>query len=361
MRAKVIGFFVLVFVCSSSAPILAEQRSDQPAPPKAHAESSPEKVNAAKMKLNSRREKDRIARPGGEANACVRRYLTENATPGYDANQLGMEACAVCAREIRDAADADIADARAKIADERFREAFLEARSNLAANCDLSEFATIAIKQKEAAVSERLPIAISCVEKHAMTFALATSESPENIAMAAFNKCRNVFRAAAEAGVNRRPGAAFWVSGRPVPEDPTMTRRTFALIGAASVATSGGDTSRAMEMPKAESTPSRSFVKERYVASSNGAGALKRSSCMRATSRYERTLATLRPASTEPTTSGEGCSPFNVTCWSASFPPRVEPSGAVSSTAHPPTRDAANAARTVSAMTFACVAYWVRG
>lgn len=202
MRAKVIGFFVLVFVCSSSAPILAEQRSDQPAPPKAHAESSPEKVNAAKMKLNSRREKDRIARPGGEANACVRRYLTENATPGYDANQLGMEACAVCAREIRDAADADIADARAKIADERFREAFLEARSNLAANCDLSEFATIAIKQKEAAVSERLPIAISCVEKHAMTFALATSESPENIAMAAFNKCRNVFRAAAEAGVS---------------------------------------------------------------------------------------------------------------------------------------------------------------
>jgi hypothetical protein len=52
------------------------------------------------------------------------------------------------------------------------------------------------------AMKSKLVPTLGCSEKYSLMFALATSETPENIANTAFNKCSQLFEDAAEASID---------------------------------------------------------------------------------------------------------------------------------------------------------------
>lgn len=215
MRAKATSLFVFIFLFSPALLVGAAEEA-----PRYQHEDAPEIVRTPLPKpgdpsysstanyLRQNYHETRVA-----AESCLRRHLSRRASPTSDAKKLGMEACTACTREMN-------AESKASYEFDRLLLQDANRTYDSKLHCDIPQvYASEAIEAKkreadralqpvrEAKFREKAATAAECQKKHSLLFALSTSEPAEDISIAAFNKCRELWFEAVEALVSQSMGA----------------------------------------------------------------------------------------------------------------------------------------------------------
>ena len=155
------------------------------------------------------KERQRVSR--NVADDCVKEFVTRRAVPNSTTAALLSSACAACRTAISDSCTADFEWDRflmGRISGDPNR----AIRSTPSDRCAVYGYlASNAIDEKKvdaeravepirrAKYKKTLNAADNCQDEQVTLFALSTSESPENISVGSYNKCRQLYRLAAKA------------------------------------------------------------------------------------------------------------------------------------------------------------------